>query len=45
VKNRVEEWLRCGGKGKINFESFVEEGISAKATGLVKNQSNIEKSI
>jgi hypothetical protein len=50
VKNRVEEWLRCGGKEKINFESFVEEGIAAKATGLVENErerrgSNVEKSV
>jgi hypothetical protein len=37
VKNRVEEWSRCGGKEKINFESFVEEGIVAKVTRLVEN--------
>ena len=34
MKNRVEKWLRCGGKEKINFESFVKEGIAAKAMGL-----------
>jgi len=30
--------LRCGGKEKINAESFVEDGIAAKATGLVENE-------
>jgi hypothetical protein len=50
VKSRVKEWLRYGGKEEINFKSFVEEGIAAKATGLVENKrreggSNVEKRI
>jgi hypothetical protein len=35
--------LRCGGKEKIDFEGFVEEGIAAKATRLVKNKREKEK--
>ena len=47
VKNRVQKWLRCGGKELWELRG---EGIVAKATGLVENERerrwrgrNIEK--